>query len=244
MTAFQKSIEAAFKVFSRRNGLPVTTDSISEIQKLLNKVTKQELNLDPTLLENRLPCEGEAPVTYVRIVEHKIMTVAIFILREGKKLPLHDHPGMHGLIKVVHGSLNVKTYSALDQSMYQIPTSSEEDLHEKYGRKIPVVPAKLEGTWTCNESDDCMILTPQSGNLHEITAVNGTAAFLDFLSPPYCHERFSRDGYRPCNYFSESDSAQSDPDVKYIMPISAPRDYWCDEVEYTGPPVPLPPADL
>jgi len=149
--------------------------------------------------------------------------------------------GMHGFIKVLHGSLKVKTYSALDQTTYQIPPTSEQDLHEKYGRRIPVVPAKLEGTVTLTEKDSSMLLTPESNNLHEITAVSGTAAFLDILSPPYCHERFSRDGYRPCTYFSEEDVAESDPSIRYIMPIPAPRDYWCDEVEYSGPPVPLPP---
>jgi cysteamine dioxygenase len=38
-------------------------------------------------------------VTYIGIYEDRDISVGIFIIRCGRRIPLHTHPGMHGLIK-------------------------------------------------------------------------------------------------------------------------------------------------
>jgi len=72
MSVFHKAIDMAFKMFSSRNTLPVTIESLTEIQNQLNAVTKHELNIDPTLLVDKLPADDEPPVTYMRILEHSV----------------------------------------------------------------------------------------------------------------------------------------------------------------------------
>ena len=38
-----------------------------------------------------------APVSYINIFESKHFTLGVFILKNGVSIPLHDHPGMHGI---------------------------------------------------------------------------------------------------------------------------------------------------
>ncbi|XP_052227271.1 2-aminoethanethiol dioxygenase-like isoform X2 [Dreissena polymorpha] len=166
-----------------------------------------------------------------------VMTVSVFILRKGSRLPLHDHPGMYGFLKVIHGSVTIDTYSPLDQSHFNMPVASLQNLHQRFGRKIPAFPTRFENTRTFSAKDDCAILTPEGRNIHEIYAESGTAAFLDILAPPYCTERFSQDGFRPCTYYKEVEASVSNPSVRYIMPIPPPPEYWCDEIPYMGPAV-------
>ena len=72
---FQKAVESAFKVFSRRNGAVIASDSLGELKNNLNKVTKSELRIDPHVLEDKIPNEHEAPVTYIRILEDKVKLI-------------------------------------------------------------------------------------------------------------------------------------------------------------------------
>ena len=165
----------------------------------------------------------------------------MFILRQGKRLPLHDHPGMFGFIKVVHGSLTVKTYTPLDGSQHQVPHSVNEYLDNLYGSpRLPVLTCHYEGTRRVSESDDCCVLTPEGRNIHEIVSDSGTAAFIDILSPSYDHSY--SETRRPCSYLKDLDiSAESNNashgDIRYLIHIRAPNDYWCDEAVYTGPEV-------
>ena len=167
------------------------------------------------------------------------MTVAVFVLQKGSRLPLHDHPRMYGLLKVVHGEVKIKTYSPLDRSKYAVPNALKEALFNKCGRVINAYPSKYEGTRICSENDECSTITPDGTSIHEICAENGTAAFLDVLSPPYNHKTDA--DLRPCSYYSEMEPDVQDPSIRYLVKIQAPRDYWCDEAEYDGPQLPLPP---
>ncbi|XP_071528075.1 regucalcin-like isoform X2 [Panulirus ornatus] len=49
----------------------------------------------------------------MQIYEDNDVTICIFILKRGVRLPLHDHPGMYGLLKVVHGCVSVQSYSLI-----------------------------------------------------------------------------------------------------------------------------------
>ena len=52
----------------------------------------------------------------------------------------------------------------------------------------------------CNSADNPIYLHPREENLHEIATVEGPAAFLDILSPPYGPDH--RTGTeRECHYY-------------------------------------------
>ena len=95
---------------------------------------------------------------------------AVFILPAGFRLPLHDHPSMSVLCKLVAGNMTYISY-----------TRSESE-------------ALFECTQTIKTPDDpTWFLTPTLGNYHEFIA-HEDCVLLDAIVPPY-HEP-----ERSCNY--------------------------------------------
>lgn len=55
------------------------------------------------------------PVTYIRVFENKSVSLGLFVLRNGSKIPFHDHPNMHGLLKVIYGKVKIQSYTAKEK---------------------------------------------------------------------------------------------------------------------------------
>jgi len=85
------------------------------------------------------------------------------------------------------------------------------------------------------------ILTPTEKNLHEILCVEGPAAFLDILSPPYDVDEFGK-GPRPCTFFKtvKSKLCTESTDIIEEVQLSvmeSPPDFYSTSLEYIGPPL-------
>lgn len=52
-----------------------------------------------------------APVTYIKIHEDQDVSIGIFVVKAGSQIPLHNHPKMHGMLKVLYGTVDVSIYS-------------------------------------------------------------------------------------------------------------------------------------
>ncbi|XP_071486887.1 2-aminoethanethiol dioxygenase-like [Diadema antillarum] len=188
-----------------------------------------------------------APVGYMHLFEDGVMTMGVFILREGSRIPLHNHPGMHGLLKVLYGKIKVRTFNVITDDWTNMTIPKFEGFPENVQPKPhTLVPTLLGIDQEINASSETVLLTPRTGNYHSLEPVDGAAAFLDILSPPY-DPVIGRD----CYYFRELQNSQrsaqeahlnsqgSDPNIQWLMQISQPYDFWCDEVEYAGPEVKL-----
>lgn len=68
------------------------------------------------------------------------------------------------------------------------------------------------------------MLEPDKGNIHMIQAVDGPAAFIDFLLPPYCSP------HRPCHYYELE--TKLDEDSVLLREVPCPNWYYCDSVPY------------
>lgn len=83
------------------------------------------------------------------------------------------------------------------------------------------------------------VLTPSEKNLHEISCIEGPAAFLDILSPPYDVDEFGR-GPRPCTFFKAirsklcAESTDVVEEVQLSVVESSP-DFYSSSLEYIGP---------
>lgn len=143
--------------------------------------------------------------------------MSVFIIHKGYTMPLHDHPGMFGLLKVVSGTLEIRSYS-------RVPNSCEE---------IVVQP---EDPKTLNEASAASFLDEKVCNFHEISAVDGPAAFFDVLSPPYSDLNDDSPESRHCHFYRKLliDDSHDKAKLKLEL-IDCPSHYYCESIKYRKP---------
>merc|ERR1712037_908661 len=163
--------------------------------------------------------------------------IDLFIVHPGKSLPLHDHPGMHGILKCVAGGFHITSYSAFaDSDNIPLPPSLAN-----YEGRVQPIPTKATVS-NLSPSSPPLVLTPDDDNFHEIRAMDfECSAFLDILSPPY-HE--SEDEVRPgenvrnCTYFRVAlrEKYEGD-DVNWLVEASEEekRRFFTRSEPYLGP---------
>lgn len=232
------------------------TQNVQQLKLLVDRLTARDLNLPPGLLcnssassspdavslsglaatESELALEEdapkskpsspsssigrEAPCTYLSLLDHPNVTISIFILHCGSQMPLHDHPAMHGLLKAISGQLAVQGFTAIDAAGEPITVTPH---------KVPAsIPVRCEETVVLDEHSPAVLLTPMMANYHRIGAVDGQAAFLDILSPPYQSE-IPVWGARTCTYYKPK---LLDGDRWNLVPSGTPTSFWCDMVPY------------
>jgi PCO_ADO len=98
---------------------------------------------------------------------------SVLALAEGETIPLHDHPGLDVISKVLRGLIRVRTYEWIDASS---------------------LVASDRGEVVLGVEDEALVLRKWPGTLHTITAIESTA-FLDLFAPYY------EDEVRPCRYY-------------------------------------------
>ncbi|NXL75042.1 AEDO dioxygenase, partial [Leptocoma aspasia] len=173
---------------------PAFGENLHRLQQLLDEVRAEDLHLAPrgpsaAAAGGDPPWAGVVPpVSYMHICETESFSMGVFLLRSGACIPLHDHPGMNGMLK-------------------------------HYTRASP----------------PCL-LSPHTDNLHQIDAVDGPAAFLDILAPPYDPQHG-----RDCHYYRllEGPPAGAEPPAlpREVWLVETPQaaDFWCGGEPYPGP---------
>ena len=104
----------------------------------------------------------------------------ILNIERGQDVPLHDHPGATGMVRVLTGEVEVWQF---DRSITATTTKTA-------GKAV------LERvTHRVMQPGDVAVLSPDSGNIHALRARSKTCSMLDYFIPPY--ERSDRTWYRP-----------------------------------------------
>ncbi|XP_069690079.1 2-aminoethanethiol dioxygenase [Periplaneta americana] len=225
-TLIERVVRQALRTFSRRQSAR-NSPSEADFQKLVTmagQLTAADVNLNIGRLQVDEPRESSPPVIYINVYEDPHVTIGIFIVKSGEKLPLHDHPQMYGILKVIEGTVKIQSYSIIPNGTIVQSASGDKHLFSQ-----TFCAEKLPET-TVNASDGACFLTPTERNLHEIYSVNGAAAFLDILSPPYD----TSDGKdRSCHYFREQGTGVGDETRLIVIPN--PPEYWNGVANYEGP---------
>lgn len=123
--------------------------------------------------------------------------ISVFIIPKGHFLPLHDHPNMCVLTKVITGELKVRSFSKQEIESFN---NNNKLINNK--KNIPVILSK-----DCinNNLNDSWFLTPNDDNIHEFSCHGDqTCVFLDILLPPY------NNSDRNINYFHVTKSNLND----------------------------------
>ncbi|XP_044035143.1 2-aminoethanethiol (cysteamine) dioxygenase a [Siniperca chuatsi] len=222
-------------------------NSQSELITLVTAVRAADLKIAPRKSKQS---SGEAglqgpPVTYMHICETEVFSMGVFLLRTGASIPLHDHPGMNGMLKVLYGKVSVRCFDKLEVSTalphFEPPLAPFQTASLR--RSV------LRSVAEYSENSGPCLLTPVRDNLHQIDAVEGPAAFLDILAPPY-----NPDDGRDCHYYKVLQTvAEGETDGKsneeqqgeekekaeetWLLEIPQPEDFWCGGEPYPGPAV-------
>ncbi|KAM4607250.1 2-aminoethanethiol (cysteamine) dioxygenase b [Polymixia lowei] len=219
-------------------------DNQSKLKTMVTEVRAADLKLTPRKVDSPAaaphPYHGAPPVTYMQICETDEFSMGVFLLKTGASIPLHDHPDMHGVLKVMYGKVRITCFDRLDRSHPGDPQSQPPF------QKGALSRAALRSIGEYTEESGPCILSPNRDNLHQIDAVDGPAAFLDILAPPY-----DPDDGRDCHYYNalptelmETEEgviqeAQEQPKEVWLMEISQPAEFWCGGEPYPGPEVSL-----
>lgn len=214
-------------------------DNLGQLKSLMTEVRAADLKLVPRRADDSAPGvsyhhhhhPGAPPVTYMHICETDQFSMGVFLLKSGASIPLHDHPGMHGVLKVMYGKVRISCFDRQER-----PSGGGTHADAALRRSV----LRSTGEYT-EESGPC-VLSPDRDNLHQIDAVDGPTAFMDILAPPY-----DPDDGRDCHYYrvvTEAEGGEQEPQEPqekqvWLMEISQPPDFWCGGEPYPGPEVSL-----
>ena len=156
---------------------------------------------------------------YLALHDGADFTVGVFCLDAGASLPLHDHPGMTVLSRLLYGQLTVRSF----------------DWEEGGGGAGGGGAARLVDEALLRGPAPTRVLRPRQGNLHTLHAKTA-AAVLDVLGPPY----EPRAG-RPCSYFREAPPlAQAPGDAARLERVPPSADFLVGRSDYNGAPMRVP----
>ncbi|XP_026875420.2 2-aminoethanethiol (cysteamine) dioxygenase b [Electrophorus electricus] len=222
-----------FRNHSATGESKIFLENHSKLRSLLSEVRAADLRIVPRYAERSsapTPLHGP-PVTYMHICETDSFSMGVFLLKHGTCIPLHDHPGMYGMIKVIYGKVRISCFDRLGAS----PDGALQ--------KSSMRPSTRRSVGEYTEEDAPCVLSPYRDNIHQLEAVDGPTAFLDILAPPY-----DPDGGRDCHYYKvlqpASESAENKAEVPghaevWLAEIPQPGGFWCGSEPYPGPKVSL-----
>ena len=140
-----------------------------------------------------------SPIGYHHVHADDGLSMGIFVIPAGGEIPLHDHPGMSVLSKLLFGSLRVTAYDMPDA-----PPPARSLFGRLGGKERTLACAGPPSVRTVSAPCETLRLDPVAGNIHSFRALEHTAIF-DVLTPPYN----DFDG-RSCHYYEEAGPASGD----------------------------------
>lgn len=155
------------------------------------------------------PLRDDGALRYLHLAEvPEHYSMGVFVFPPHARIPLHDHPGMCVLSRILYGEVQRTSLDLPSQ-----PRSRWWPWRQP-GRRL----AQREIQYL--QAPACTMLYPERGNLHEFVAGPTGAAILDVLVPPYDEDD------RDCSYFECVDH-ETDPSSVWVQTIPQPDDFNC-----------------
>lgn len=186
-TRLQHLYELGLSTFRRGEGSVPSREEVAVLLQALQDVPIEELGLAMPESNGmpqtsypwtrRLRSRLASSVTYLPVQEVMSLHIGVFCLPANATIPLHDHPGMTVLSRVLYGRVQITSYDWLP--------------NEGDGIARMVADEIISGPTGTS------ILFPTWANVHSLTALT-PCAVLDILAPPYAPA-----GGRDCTYFLE-----------------------------------------
>tara|TARA_Y100000589_G_scaffold67746_1_gene59419 strand:+ start:9737 stop:10306 length:570 start_codon:yes stop_codon:yes gene_type:complete len=115
---------------------------------------------------------------YEDLLSSDSVHIKLLLIPKGSKIPIHDHPKMHVLLKVIWGKMHVQAWDWAREYPFS-------------GFARQSIDATMDGS-----SQPSMIF-PEKNNIHTMSAIED-CAFLDICSPFYDESQG-----RSCTYYKQ-----------------------------------------
>lgn len=142
-----------------------------------------------------------------RLLKEKHINGGILNIERERLVPLHDHPGASGMVRIISGAAEVLQYDVVALRVG----------HD--GNKIAELKRVSQQIL---RPGDTALLTPDTGNIHALRAVSEQSSMLDFFIPPY--QRSRRSWYEPIDddwFNRKSISCRIIPQHEYTMAFNS-----------------------
>ncbi|CAH0597706.1 unnamed protein product [Chrysodeixis includens] len=228
----------ALKTFDDNTKHNLNTN-LGKLKSMMDKLRSEDLGFDKTLGEHDIwNTPNKAPCTYIEVFQNSKINMSIFVLKPGFKMPLHDHPHMHGLLKVISGAVNIRSFSefplkeAVNVIDFKVRAKHEAARLAQGIHKRRRLFAEVTSSRMCTAESETCTLTPTISNYHELEALDLPAAFFDILSPPY-DTLIEGIGPRRCRYYNVANEISSN--LVELQETEVPKCFFCDQAPYLGP---------
>jgi len=170
-------------------------------------------------------------------------SMGIFVFPPHAKIPLHDHPGMCVISKIIYGDIQRLSLDLPRHNPPSLNSSSTKSWipwgHQSFNNPPADGTERLAYKNHVDhlQAPDCTVLYPFEGNLHEFVAGPNGAALLDVLLPPY-----DMDQNRDCTFYyirdlsdeeqqriadAGGDHPEKEGTPCWIVPTGQPEDFHC-----------------
>jgi cysteamine dioxygenase len=199
-------------------------------QAAMDDLLPESVGLDSAAVQQPRSSSSSPPhVSYMHLFSDPTFSMGVFILPTGAKIPLHDHPEMTVLSKLLFGMLQVTSYDTGEL----IEGGAGSTRRSLSNRRQPVrMRCSQPREHTVSAPAPTLRLDPVRGNVHEFVALSDVA-ILDVLMPPYS----DREG-RSCRYYKTSSGdtgAVEKAGTVDLVEVGWPEELVVDSVAYRGP---------
>lgn len=164
----------------------MTDPSCQGLVNLMQRIKPEQLGIECT---NHCPYHFQGDLNRVTIEQcQNDYRLVLFFIKEGTRMPLHDHPNMSVFFRLISGELNYQSYDKVDEK-FKYNDFVEDEYQEILSSKTRI-KAKKSRLMKLKQ-DDLLFVRPSTNNMHEFVAAKNSI-FFDICLPNYTPNNHSR----------------------------------------------------